>query len=105
AERHHELPYAVEVEDFPKNGIVDLLACSDGIWTLVEFKTDELGAGTNMKAHARKKGYYEQVRGYVTAVTHLLGERPRALLVFLNVGGQVEVVTLDTTPEFRSRAV
>ncbi|MEE9617737.1 MAG: 3'-5' exonuclease, partial [Anaerolineae bacterium] len=105
AERHHELPYAVEVEGFPKNGIVDLLACSDGIWTLVEFKTDELRAGTNLKAHVRKKGYYEQVREYVTVVGHLLGERPRALLVFLNVGGQVEMVTLDTTPEFRSRAV
>ena len=105
AERHHELPYAVKVDGFTKNGIVDLLARSDGIWTLVEFKTDELRTGTDLKAHARKKGYYEQVRGYVAAVTHLLGERPRALLVFLNVGGQVKTVTLDTTPEFRSRAV
>ena len=105
AERHHEVPYAVEVDGVTKNGIVDLLARSDGIWTLVEFKTDELRTGADLEAHARKKGYYEQVRVYVTAVGHLLGVRPRALLVFLNVGGQVKTVTLDTTSEFRSRAV
>ncbi|MDY6876679.1 MAG: UvrD-helicase domain-containing protein [Chloroflexota bacterium] len=97
AERYHEVPYAVEVEDVPKNGIVDLLARSDGGWTLVEFKTDRLQSGADLEAHIRKKRYGEQVREYVAAVAHLLRVRPRALLVFLNVGGQVRVVTPDTT--------
>lgn len=40
-----------------------------------------------------------QAEEYVAAPAHLLGEPPRALLAFLNVGRQVEVVALDTAPE------
>ncbi len=99
AERHHEVPYAVEVEGVPRCGIVDLLARSDDGWTLVEFKTDRLEAGADLEAHIRQKKYDQQVREYVAAVAHLLGERPRALLVFLNVGRQVEEVRFDTASE------
>ncbi|MFQ6100765.1 MAG: UvrD-helicase domain-containing protein [Anaerolineae bacterium] len=99
AERHHEVPYAVEVDGAPRSGIVDLLARLDGEWTVVEFKTDELRAAADLEAHIRQKRYDEQVREYVAAVTRLLGKRPRALLVFLNVGKSVEVVELDTTAE------
>jgi len=98
AERHHEVPYAVEVDGVPRSGIVDLLYWADGEWRLVEFKTDELRAKVDLEAHIQEKGYDKQVREYVTAMAHLLGERPRALLVFLNVGGQVGVVTFDTAP-------
>jgi ATP-dependent exoDNAse (exonuclease V) beta subunit len=94
AERHHEVPYAVEDDGIPRSGIVDMLCRHDGEWTLVEFKTDRLEAGADLQAHVRRKGYDEQVQGYVTAVTTLLGQRPRALLVFLNVGGAVELVAL-----------
>jgi ATP-dependent exoDNAse (exonuclease V) beta subunit len=96
AERHHEVPYAVEMDGVPKNGIVDLLARSDDTWTLVEFKTDELRAGADLAAHIREKRYNEQVGEYITAMTRLLGERPRALLVFLNVGSRVAVLPVDT---------
>ncbi len=96
AERYHELPYSVEVNSTPRSGIVDLLYRNGDGWTLVEFKTDRLEAGANLEARIRDKRYDEQVRGYVAAVTHLLGERPRALLVFLNVGGQVAVIPFDT---------
>ena len=92
AERHHEVPYAVEVNGVSRSGIVDLLYRADGGWTVVEFKTDELGAEVNLEAHIRREKYDEQVGEYVTAMTCLLGERPRALLVFLNVGGQVNVI-------------
>jgi len=92
AERHHELPYTVEVDGAPRYGIVDLLARLDAGWTVVEFKTDELRAGADLEAHSRKKGYDRQVGEYVAAVTALLGKRPRALLVFLNVGGRVRAV-------------
>jgi ATP-dependent exoDNAse (exonuclease V) beta subunit len=99
AERHHEVPYAVEMDGVPKNGIVDLLARSDDTWTLVEFKTDELRAGADLAAHIREKRYNEQVGEYITAMTRLLGERPRALLVFLNVGRRVAVLPVDTASE------
>ena len=92
AERHHELPYAVEVEGVPKNGIMDLLYRTNGEWTVVEFKTDELRARTDLETHCHKKGYYRQVEEYVSAVTTLLGQRPRAVLVFLNAGGQIREI-------------
>jgi len=91
AERYHEVPYAVEVGGVPRSGIVDLLYRSDGGWTLVEFKTDELRAGADLKAHIREKRYDEQVEKYAAALTALVGRRPRVLLVFLNVGGRVKV--------------
>ena len=92
AERHHELPYTVELDGAARSGIVDLLCRSDDGWTLVEFKTDQLRAESDLKAYTREERYDEQVGEYVAAMTALLGERPRALLVFLNVGGRVEVV-------------
>ncbi|MEA3338942.1 MAG: hypothetical protein U9R15_03155, partial [Chloroflexota bacterium] len=91
----HELPYAVEVNGAPKHGVVDLLCRLEDKWTVVEFKTDELKAVADLEAHIREEGYDEQVREYVAAVTRLMGERPRALLVFLNVGGEVEAAELD----------
>jgi ATP-dependent helicase/nuclease subunit A len=94
AERHHEVPYAVEVDGVPSSGIVDMLCHLDGEWTLVEFKTDRLKAGADLQAHLRQEKYDEQVRTYVMAVTVILGNRPRALLVFLNVGRGVELVPL-----------
>jgi len=93
-ERRHELPYTLEVDGAPKSGVVDLLARLDDGWTVVEFKTDELRAGADLAAHMREKKYDEQVHGYVAAVTRLMGARPRAMLVFLNVGRRVEVVRL-----------
>jgi ATP-dependent helicase/nuclease subunit A len=92
AERHHEVPYAVEADGVPKSGIMDLLCRCRGSWTLVEFKTDRLRTRADVEARIREKGYDGQVQAYVAAATALLGERPRALLVFLNVGGRVEVV-------------
>jgi hypothetical protein len=47
-----------------------------------------------MNARICEKKYDEQVRGYVQAATQQLGEQPRALLVFLNVGRQVRVVPM-----------
>ncbi len=91
-ERHHEVPYAIEVGGVSKSGIVDLLCRSDNGWTLVEFKTDKLRPEADLKAHIREKRYDRQVEEYVAATTALLGARPRALLVFLNVGGRVKVV-------------
>jgi ATP-dependent helicase/nuclease subunit A len=92
AERYHEVPYSVTLDDGPRSGIIDLLCRTDGCWTIAEFKTDRLKGEAQMKARIGEEQYDEQVRGYVEAVTQQLGEQPRALLVFLNVGRQVRVV-------------
>jgi ATP-dependent helicase/nuclease subunit A len=92
AERHHELPYSVTLDDGPRSGIIDLLYRTDGRWTIAEFKTDRLKDEAEMRARICEEKYDEQVRGYLKAVTQQLGEPPRALLVFLNVGRQVRIV-------------
>ncbi len=94
AERRHEVPYAVEMNGALKSGIIDLLARLDDGWTLLEFKTDEVRAQADLATHIREERYDEQVREYVAAITHLLGERPQALLVFLNVGSKVVVTPI-----------
>jgi len=96
AERHHEVPYAVEIDGTFKSGILDLLARFDEVWRVVEFKTDRLKVEADLQAHILKKGYGDQVREYLTAATVLLGERPRAFFVFLNVGREVVKVPFDT---------
>jgi ATP-dependent helicase/nuclease subunit A len=98
AERHHELPYSVELATGTHGGILDLLCRVEGRWTVVEFKTDELRHSGDLRAHITKEKYDRQVARYVEAVHRLLGERPRALLVFLNVGRRVCVEDLSDEP-------
>lgn len=93
AERHHELPYSVELAEGAHSGIIDLLYRANGRWTVVEFKTDRLRETDDVDAHIVEKKYDRQVARYVEAVNRLLGERPRALLVFLNIDRQLRVVT------------
>jgi len=99
AERRHEMPYSVEVDGAPRSGIVDLLCRSEGSWTLVEFKSDRLSRRAEVEPRIRNEKYDQQVEDYVAALSRVLGERPRALLVFLNVGQEVAVAELDTRSE------
>jgi ATP-dependent helicase/nuclease subunit A len=92
AERHHELPYSVTLDGGLRSGIIDLLYRTDGRWTIAEFKTDRLKDEAEMRARICEEKYDEQVCGYLKAVTQQLGEPPRGLLVFLNVGRQVRIV-------------
>jgi len=108
AERHHELPFSLPpmglgglpapreaiASDAPRSGIIDALyrAPTDGRWVVAEFKTDEIKATANLDAHIRREQYDQQMLTYVEAVTQLLGEQPRGVLVFLNVGGEVRSV-------------
>jgi hypothetical protein len=94
ADRYHEVPYSVTLDDGPRSGLIDLLYRTDDRWTIAEFKTDRLEDEAEMSARICEEKYDEQVRGYVQAVTQQLGEQPRALLVLLNVGRQVRIVLL-----------
>jgi hypothetical protein len=45
-----------------------------------------------LRQKAQEEGYDVQMSHYIRAVERLLGERPRALLIFLNVGGAIHVI-------------
>jgi len=89
AERWHELPYALADDA----GIIDLLYRNgDATWTIADFKTDEIRHADQVARQVAEDKYDEQLRRYADAVEAQLGVRPRTMLVFLNVAGQVMVV-------------
>ena len=82
----HEVGYAVTNADgVPESGAIDALFQDDHGWTLVEFKTDYAEDRSALEALLEREDYVEQVRRYLVAAEHLLGERPRPVLCFLNV--------------------
>jgi ATP-dependent exoDNAse (exonuclease V) beta subunit len=83
AERYHEVPYAIPGD----RGIIDLLYRTKAGWVIADFKTDELRSEVEMWETIERNGYNEQVKRYVDAVMIQLGQRPRALLIFLQIGG------------------
>ncbi len=94
AERHHEVPFSLPVDNQMHSGIIDLLfrVAPDAAWTIAEFKTDRLPAGLDLRQRAEAKGYLQQVDVYEQAVGRLMGIAPETLLVFLNVGQSVQVL-------------
>jgi hypothetical protein len=94
AERHHEMPFSLPVDNRMHSGIIDLLfrITPDMPWTIAEFKTDRLPQGLDLKQHAASKGHLRQVDIYKQAVGRLVGTTPEALLIFLNVGQSVQVL-------------
>ncbi|MBN1137609.1 MAG: UvrD-helicase domain-containing protein [Anaerolineae bacterium] len=93
AERYHELPYVLDGE----RGVLDLLYRENGRWTLAEFKTDRLADLGTLQQQIREERYDVQMARYIQAVERLLGEQPRALLIFLNVGGAIQVIEGEST--------
>lgn len=91
AKSYHEVPYALPND----TGFIDVLYRSGVGWTIVDFKTDELRSEAEMRETIQRKGYNMQLRRYADAVAAQLGQRPRALLVFLRVGGKVRVHELE----------
>jgi ATP-dependent exoDNAse (exonuclease V) beta subunit len=96
AERYHEVPYSVILNGQAHNGLIDLLfrASPAAGWTIAEFKTDRLAETADLAAHLRRQGYDRQVQDYVQAIAQQMGISPRVLLIFLNVGNSIRVLTL-----------
>jgi ATP-dependent exoDNAse (exonuclease V) beta subunit len=92
AQRWHELPFSVKEDERPQNGKIDLLYLRSGEWGIAEFKSDRLDSGTNLLDHIREEGYDDQVLRYMRAVRSLLSVEVQALLVFLNISNDVEVI-------------
>jgi ATP-dependent exoDNAse (exonuclease V) beta subunit len=95
AERYHEVPYSVTLEGRARNGLIDLLyrPAPGADWTLVEFKTDRLAETDDLRAYLQQQGYDRQVQDYVRAIAGQMGITPRVLLVFLNVGDSIRVLS------------
>jgi ATP-dependent exoDNAse (exonuclease V) beta subunit len=86
AQRWHELPYTLADD----TGIIDVLYRNgDAMWTIADFKTDEIRHADQVAQQVTEKKYDEQLRRYADAVKAQLGIRPQTMLVFLNVAGQI----------------
>jgi ATP-dependent exoDNAse (exonuclease V) beta subunit len=88
AQRWHELPYTVAGD----SGIIDVLYRNGDVWTIADFKTDEIRGAEQVAGWIAGEKYDEQLRRYADAVAAQLGVHPRTMLVFLNVARQVVVV-------------
>ncbi|MEK7275720.1 MAG: 3'-5' exonuclease [Chloroflexota bacterium] len=91
SERYHETPYVTAGD----TGIIDVLYRSPSGWTIADFKTDEARDEAQARAIIREKEYDAQLSRYAEAAAAQLGERPRTLLVFLNVGSEVCAIPLE----------
>jgi ATP-dependent exoDNAse (exonuclease V) beta subunit len=88
--RFHELPYTYQQDGQVTSGRIDLLYLAGGQWTVVDFKTDRVKNEAELNKMRDLKGYDEQLRQYGTAVSQLLGQRPRLILCLLDYNGQVQ---------------
>jgi ATP-dependent helicase/nuclease subunit A len=95
AQRWHEVPFSVVEDGRSVNGIVDLLYRAGEVYTIAEFKTDEVHAAADLQPHIQNEAYDEQVRRYARAVGVLLGMKVRATLVFLNVDNDIAVAPVN----------
>jgi ATP-dependent exoDNAse (exonuclease V) beta subunit len=89
-ERYHELPFTRpggQDEPIIDTGYIDVLYRNAEGYTLVEFKTDELGNA--LRRQEMVSQYLPQLSRYVAAVQQLLGIKPRGVLCFLDDRGKV----------------
>jgi ATP-dependent exoDNAse (exonuclease V) beta subunit len=82
----HEVPYSLEFDGCPESGIIDALFRQNDGWTLVEFKTDRVWDEAGLDRLLAERDYLAQVRRYAEVARRLLGQRPRAILCWLNYG-------------------
>ncbi len=86
--RLHELPYSLIGNDgLVKQGVIDALYLKDGIWTVLDYKTDRLQNEASLKELLKKEDYEDQLKGYGEAVEKFTGHRPHLILLFLNYHG------------------
>jgi ATP-dependent helicase/nuclease subunit A len=89
--RLHEVPWSLVVDGRVESGIVDALYWREGIWTLVEFKTDAVGNRAELDSLLAEEDYLAQVERYAAGVERLVGQRPRAVLCMLDCAGGVHL--------------
>ncbi len=98
AQRWHELPYTMADSSSIVGagtvdaGIIDVLYRNGDVWTIADFKTDEIRRADHVADRIAEGKYDVQLRRYANAVAAQLGVHPRTILVFLNVARQVVVI-------------
>ncbi len=90
-QRLHEVPYSLTIAGQIEAGVIDALFLQDGIWTIVEFKTDQIRDETQREALLTQTDYLSQVNRYRQAVKHLLSQEPQYILCWLNYKGQIDL--------------
>jgi ATP-dependent helicase/nuclease subunit A len=96
ARRLHEVPYSLEVDGQMESGIIDALYQTAELWTIVEFKTDQVRDQAELDRLLDKEDYLAQTRRYLAATEQLLGCRPLIVLCLLNYAGTVHRHLLHT---------
>ena len=89
--RLHEVPYSLIVDGKPQNGIIDSLYRRDGMWTVVEFKTDRIVGAAALDMLLEREDYVVQAERYRVAVDRLIGQQPAVVLCMLNYAGTVHL--------------
>jgi ATP-dependent helicase/nuclease subunit A len=90
--RMHEVPYSRINEDGQvESGIIDALYLRNGVWTIVEFKTDTVSNPARLEALLKEKDYLPQAKRYQASVEQLVGQRPHLILCFLDCGAAVHL--------------
>ncbi|MBL7183284.1 MAG: hypothetical protein ISS50_02415, partial [Anaerolineae bacterium] len=93
-QRLHEVPYSLVVDGRVESGIIDALYLREGVWTIVEFKTDEVRDEADFERLLADEDYLVQAQRYIAAAERLLGQRPRFSLCMLNYAGGVHLYPL-----------
>ena len=89
----HELPYSVGENNEPyQSGVIDAMFRETGRWFIIEFKTDEIRDKRRFDWVWQHEDYQQQVEKYIRAAEMVLGEKPEAILCFLNYEKRIHLV-------------
>ena len=98
AERRHEVPYAVELDDGEiDRGVIDVLYRTGDGWHLVDFKTDAIYSREMLEGAFSE--HVEQMRRYKKAVEKLLKREVQAAICFLDDRKRVTVSDVNTAED------
>jgi ATP-dependent helicase/nuclease subunit A len=96
--RLSEVPYSLEEGGQVESGIIDALYQHEGVWTIVEFKTDRVRDEADFERLLEEEDYVAQAQRYVVAAERLLGVRPQCILCMLNWAGGTRVHMVGDEP-------
>ncbi|GIK40341.1 MAG: hypothetical protein BroJett011_41740 [Chloroflexota bacterium] len=91
AQRLHEVPYTLTIDGIIQSGIIDALYLQDGVWTVVEFKTDLVHDEAERVSILSNTDYLAQIQRYQQVVKQMVGQEPRTLLCWLNHAGDIYI--------------
>lgn len=102
-QRLHEVPFSCEWQGKQESGLIDALFRQQGNWSLVEFKTDRVWDMAGVSRLLAELDYLPQVQRYSQVVKQMLGQRPEALLCWLNFGDGILVQVVTAEGQIRGR--